>query len=132
MWKKVKHTFGEKKIFPLFILYVLFTQCNSQKEKTITFYKVPLVCSADKEIACGSRIKPFFIETGKQNAIKESWVNREGTVIAIIWKENIPKEEKEKIILPLFEEFDIEAKYISNEEKQKQFTEDFFSNLAPA
>ena len=121
-----------KKLISLLLLASLITNCNSSKEETITFYKVPLVCGADKEIACGSRVKPLFIETGKQAEIKESWVNRQGTVIAFVWKENISADEKENILRSLFEKKDIKAEYISDRETQKQLTESFFSKIAPS
>ena len=120
------------KLFPLLLFAAIFTSCNSSKEETTSFYEVPLTCGADNEIGCGSRLKPLFIETAKEKAIKESWANRKGTVIAIVWSNDISKEEKEKIILPLFEQFEIDAKYISDEEKQKQISESFTSAMAPS
>ena len=122
-----------KNIFLVVFIVTLFTCCNSSQEETITFYKVPLTCGADKEIGCGSRVKPLFIEIEKHAAIKEAWINRQGTEIAIKWNSSMSDlDEQEKVIAPLFKQFEIEAEYISDAEKQKQLTESFFSNLAPA
>ena len=92
-----------------------FTACHSSRTKEITFYTVSLTSTADAEVASCIRIKPFFLETTHQECIKESWVNRKGTVIAIVWKTDAPNEEqKEKIILPLFKKFEIESKLIAD------------------
>ena len=66
----MKKTFFQTLIF-IGLLFLI--QCNGASEKdSITFYSVPLVCGADSNIGCGSRIKPLFLETEKQNRIKES------------------------------------------------------------
>lgn len=94
--------------------------CNNEntKEKIITFYEVPLVCGAAPEIGCGSRIKPFFLDTEKQKQVKESWSNRQGTVIALVWAETeTSEEEREKLIQPFFKKHAIDAKLISNKKE---------------
>ena len=123
-----------KKIIFIFLsaCALAFGGCGNTDEEKISFYEVPLTCGASHEIGCGSRIKPLFIETGKEKVIKESWTNRNGTLIAIVWNENLSKEEKEKIINPLFKKFEIEANYIADEEKQKIAQEKFAATIAPA
>jgi len=110
-------------IFAIGILSVLISSCGSEEKKTetvdetITFYEVPLVCGAAPEIACGSRVKPLFIDTEKEEQIKESWSNRPGTVIAIVWN----GESDEKLIQSLFKKHGIEAKLIfDDKEIEKQ------------
>jgi hypothetical protein len=51
----------------------------------ITFYDVPLVCGAAPAIGCGSRAKPFLMDLEQRTAIKEAWLNRAGTIVAIVW-----------------------------------------------
>jgi hypothetical protein len=102
----------------------LLPSCGSEEKKTevatetITFYEVPLVCGAAPEIACGSRVKPLFIDTEKENQIKESWSNRPGTVIAIIWN----GEADEKLIQSLFKKHGIDAKLIFDEKEIEKQT----------
>ena len=55
-------------------------------EESITFYDVPLVCGAAPSIGCGSRAKPLLLDLERQPAIKEAWLNRTGTVVAIVWR----------------------------------------------
>jgi hypothetical protein len=98
---------------------------KTQKEN-ITFYDVPLVCGAAPDIGCGSRIKPLFIDTEKEKQIRESWANRQGTVIAIVWNETAGKQqENEKLIQSLFTKHDIDAKLISDASKIKDLTTGF-------
>lgn len=55
-------------------------------EEGITFHEVPLVCNAAPDIGCGSRSKPILLEFQDEPTIKEAWLNREGTVVAIVWE----------------------------------------------
>ncbi|MBI1342459.1 MAG: hypothetical protein GC171_05955 [Terrimonas sp.] len=75
------------------------------REPMVTFYETPLVCNAAPEIGCGSRSKPVLLELEKNTAVKEAWLNRPGTVIAIVW-ENKP--ETEAIAKPIFEKNNVE------------------------
>ena len=89
--------------------------CGSSKDEVRTFYRVSLACANDPQIAWGSRIKPLFTETARQPEIKESWVNREGTSLAFLWKEGISAEEKNNIIQSLFRQCSVEAERINDE-----------------
>ncbi|MGQ0827937.1 MAG: hypothetical protein ACT4ON_06045 [Bacteroidota bacterium] len=101
----------------LAVLAFTFNSCsNKQQAGAISFYEVPLVCGAAPEIGCGSRIKPLFIDTEKEKQIKESWSNREGTVIAIVWNET-DKNARENLIQPLFKKHTIDAKLIADSDK---------------
>ena len=114
-------------IFLAFLAFIItmavFTGCrNNKKEQSITFYEVPLVCGAAPEIGCGSRIKPLFIETKKETKIKESWSNRQGTIIAIVWNGETSQEAQAKIIDPLYKKHQIDAKRITNKKMIANYT----------
>lgn len=114
-----------KKIILLTVGFMLtaliFGPCYSFAGKVLTenisFYTVSLVCGADSTIGCGSRIKPLFIEAQKERQIKESWVNRQGTVIAFIWADGKPDS---RLVKKLFNHFDIEGSLITD---KKQISE---------
>jgi hypothetical protein len=96
----------------LMAIVVLFYGCGNRSTsgQPVSYYKVPLVCGAAPGIGCGSRIKPFFLETAKQSKIKESWSNRQGTVIAIVWADDFKDEKaREALIQPLFQKHAIDA-----------------------
>jgi len=102
-----------KKVIPVLVivLSVAFNACNnsnavtSAQNEKISFYDVPLVCNAYTDIGCGSRAKPVLIEMEKNPAIKEAWLNRAGTVYAIVWRND---EQTRKAAKPVFDKYEIE------------------------
>ena len=50
-----------------------------------TFYEVALVCPAAPNIGCGSASKPVLVGLESNAAVSEAWLNRAGTVIAVVW-----------------------------------------------
>src|SRR5688572_12608991 len=51
----------------------------------VAFYNVPLRCPAAPEIGCGSRAKPVLLELERVPGINEAWLNRAGTIAAIVF-----------------------------------------------
>lgn len=119
----MKNTFSTFLAIVSLITVTTFSGCANKNTLTsdgniITFYEVPLVCGAAPEIGCGSRIKPFFIDTDKEKQIKESWSNREGTIIGIIWDTTATdKSARENLIQPIFKKHSIDAKLISDKDE---------------
>jgi hypothetical protein len=71
---------------------------ESANDEIVTFYHVPLVCDAAPGIGCGSRAKPFLIDLERQAAIEEAWMNRAGTIVAIVWSGPAPVAEVAELI----------------------------------
>lgn len=93
-------------IVPLLVVAGFMVNNKSKvKEPFVTFYETPLVCNAAPEIGCGSRSKPVLLELEKNSAVKEAWLNRPGTVIAVVWKD---KAQTETIAKPVFEKNSVE------------------------
>ncbi|MBN8852744.1 MAG: hypothetical protein BGO55_03205 [Sphingobacteriales bacterium 50-39] len=67
----------------------------------VSIYKVGLICNADPSIGCGSRSKPVLLALEKNPAVKEAWLNRQGTMIAVVWRD---KDEAENIAEPVLPE----------------------------
>src|SRR6516225_3752411 len=78
---------------------------KSADNEIITFYDVPLVCGAAPAIGCGSRAKPLLIDLERQSAIKEAWLNRAGTIVAIVWSGPAHTAEVAK---PIFEKHEVQ------------------------
>jgi hypothetical protein len=78
---------------------------NSANKEIITFYDAALVCGAAPAIGCGSRAKPLLIDLEHQTAIKEAWLNRAGTIAAIVWSGPARTDEVAK---PVFERREIQ------------------------
>src|SRR6185295_13932514 len=89
---------------------------STTAKENITFYEVPLVCGADAEIGCGSRAKPALMDMEKNSAIKEAWLNRQGTVLAIVWNAS---EETKKVAKPIFKKYEIDFAVLKGEEAEK-------------
>lgn len=102
-------------IIPAFIVLILsvLTSAISSQER-ISFYEVPLVCGAAPDIGCGSRAKPALLEMEKNPAIKEAWLNREGTVYAVVWAN---KPQTGKAAKPIFKKYAIEFSELSGKKK---------------
>ena len=91
----------------------------SSKTEAISFYNVPLECTAAPEIGCGSRTKPVLLELEKEKeAVDGAWLNRTGTVIAVVWKSNTSKELRKNIVERVFQENNIPVKRVDGEEHQ--------------
>jgi hypothetical protein len=80
----------------------------------ITFYDVPLVCGAAPAIGCGSRAKPLLMDLEQRTAIKEAWLNRAGTIVAIVWSGPTRTEEVAK---PVFERHEIQYRERGDDRK---------------
>ena len=78
---------------------------NSTDPETITFYDVPLVCGAAPSIGCGSRAKPLLVDLEQQTPIREAWLNRSGTMVAIVWRGPV---RMEGVGRPVFERHEVQ------------------------
>ena len=52
----------------------------------ISVFQAPLVCPAAPQIGCGSASKPILLDLERQPGVLEAWLNRAGTIIAVVWK----------------------------------------------
>jgi hypothetical protein len=60
----------------------------------VTFYEVPLGCPAAPEIGCGSRSKPILLQLEGEKSVAEAWLNRPGTIMAVVWKPEATRKER--------------------------------------
>ncbi len=49
------------------------------------FFRVPLVCEAAPHIGCGTRARPVLAEAEQASAVREAWLNRDGTILGVVW-----------------------------------------------
>lgn len=91
-------------------------------KEIISFYDVPLVCPAAPKIGCGTKSKPILLEMEKKSSIKEAWLNREGTVIAIVWNENASSDLRTTTVDSIFKENKMDAKLIIGKDYEKMIT----------
>src|SRR6266496_4451903 len=107
-------------IIPLLVIAGFIVRDKTKaKEPSVTFYKTPLVCNAAPDIGCGSRSKPVLLELEKNPAVKEAWLNRGGTIIAIVWKD---KDQTETVVKAIFDKNEISFTPISENEAARYLT----------
>lgn len=53
----------------------------------VDFYRVSLRCRAAPTLGCGSRAKPLLLELERNPAVAEAWLNRAGTLVAVVWND---------------------------------------------
>jgi len=94
----------------------------TEDDGNISFYKVPMVCSAAPTIGCGSRSKPVLLEFEKSVSVKEAWLNRQGTIIAIVWGDNIDLKVRKNVITKTFSKYQVNANELLMNDYAESYT----------
>ena len=84
-------------------------------------FKAPLVCPAAPQIGCGSASKPILLDLEKQRGVLEAWLNRGGTIIAVVWKPEANAEDRRKVTTDLKEDSATEMEGTSREQAVTDF-----------
>lgn len=58
----------------------------------VAIFQVPLRCPAAPQIGCGSSAKPILLELERAPEVSEAWLNRAGSLIAVVWKSKVKTE----------------------------------------
>lgn len=97
---------------------------NKTVKEIISFYDVPLVCPAAPQIGFGGKSKPVLLGLEKKNDIvSEAWLNREGTVIAVVWNENAASELRITTADAIFKENKMDVKLIGGKDYKQMLTD---------
>jgi hypothetical protein len=91
---------------------------NSLPER-VSFYEVPLVCPAAPQLGCGRESKPLLLELERSPAVAEAWLNRAGTLLAIVWTEQSKSRERAKALSVVLKERDITPKELFGKAKRQ-------------
>src|SRR6266487_1947543 len=92
----------------------------------ISLYEVPLVCPAAPQIGCGSRSKPILLALEREAAVAEAWLNRAGTVMAVVWKPEAKRTKRAATLRAITKKEEFEARELSGVAKKKAL-KDFLS-----
>ena len=95
------------------------TNATAISPDSLTFYEVPLVCPAAPEIGCGSRSKPILIRLEREKSVAEAWLNRPGTMIAVVWKPESKRKERIAAFKAVSEKEELKARELNRGEKKK-------------
>src|SRR6266567_3550678 len=83
----------------------------------LSFYEVPLVCPAAPQIGCGSASKPLLLELERSDVVSQAWLNRAGTIMAIVWIEPSKPRQRSKTVKAVLKERGMAAKELSGDAK---------------
>lgn len=86
-----------------------------RRGKEVSFYEVPLVCNAVTHIGCGSRSKPVLDDLRNQGSVKQAWLNRSGTVIALEWDDEIETQKRRQTAASVFRKHELPAEELEGE-----------------
>lgn len=106
------------------ILVILDCQADQDASKpVITFYETPLVCNA-APFGCGSRSKPMLLALEQDRLVQEAWLNRAGTIIAVVWNPAAKQSERNALIERISSAQDIPLEEMSPD-RRKALAADF-------
>jgi copper chaperone CopZ len=87
----------------------------------ISVFKAPLVCPAAPHIGCGSASKLILLDLERQPAVREAWLNRAGTTIAVVWEPESNAETRGNVAAELKEDHATELQGESRDDAVKDF-----------
>jgi len=87
----------------------------------VSVFKAPLVCPAAPQIGCGSASKPILLDLERQPGVLEAWLNRAGTIIAVVWKPESNAENRRNVAAELKEDHATEMEGTSRDEAVRDF-----------
>ncbi len=74
---------------------------RQKTETDASVFEVPWQCPAAPAIGCGSHAKPILLQLERDASVREAWLNRQGTMVAVVWNPDAKKKarrEAEKIL----------------------------------
>src|SRR6266478_8818775 len=71
---------------PLCFVQVANAAAQTPASDHVTIFQVALKCLAAPQIGCGGEAKPILLKLERESAVREAWLNRTGTLIAVVWK----------------------------------------------
>lgn len=73
-------------VIPLCFAQAASTAAQSPAPDQMTVFQVALKCLAAPQIGCGGEAKPILQKLERESAVRKAWLNRAGTLIAVVWK----------------------------------------------
>jgi hypothetical protein len=106
---------------PLCFAQAANTAAQSAAPDQISVFTAPLVCPAAPQIGCGSASKPILLDLEKQPGVAEAWLNRAGTIIAVVWKSDANAQARARVVTELKEDRATQMQGSSRDEAVKDF-----------
>ena len=87
--------------------------------KRMSFYEIPLVCPAAPQIGCGSASKPLLLGLEGSSVAAEAWLNRAGTIMAVVWSKQSTPGQRSKALKTVLAQAGVEAKELNGETRRQ-------------
>lgn len=97
---------------------------SSVVEQDVSFFNVPLVCNAAPSIGCGSRAKFIMLDLMKDSTVEGAWLNRKGTVMAVVWNKATSTASHRGVLKSMFSRHELPVEPVS-ERDRAALAEDF-------
>lgn len=91
----------------------------------VSFFDVPLVCNAAPSIGCGSRAKFIMLDLMKDSTVTGAWLNRKGTVMAVVWNEATTLTSRGAALKSVFSQHELPIEQVSDQVQNAALLENF-------
>ena len=103
-----------------FTLLATASNTTELQPDRVSLFEVALRCPAAPQIGCGSSAKPILLKLEQESSVSEAWLNRAGTIVAVVWKADSTSKARDNAAVILKEG---EAKEIKGKARDKELTE---------
>src|SRR5215467_10559444 len=84
-----------------FLLWVPVSQADPDdkptQKKDVSVFQVGWQCPAAPAIGCGSHAKPVLLKLQADPSVREAWLNRQGTMVAVVWNPDAKKKARRQV-----------------------------------
>jgi hypothetical protein len=70
---------------------------TQKPEKDVSLFGVSWQCPAATAIGCGSHAKPILLQLERDPSVREAWLNRQGTMVAVVWNPDAKKKARREV-----------------------------------
>src|SRR5215471_14840387 len=70
---------------------------RQKTERDASVFQVPWQCPAAPAIGCGSHAKPILLQLERDASVREAWLNRRGTMVAVVWNPDAKKRARREV-----------------------------------
>lgn len=79
----------------------------------VSLFKVPLTCEAAAGLGCGVKAKPILQALGRRPGVARAWLNRDGTLAAVLWEERIAPKVRSEYVRSILAPQDVAARELT-------------------
>jgi hypothetical protein len=89
----------------------------------ISLFKVPLCCEAAAGLGCGVKAKPILHALTRQPAVAQAWLNRGGTIVAVLWRESVVPDLRGEQVRSILAEHGLAARELAGAARESALKE---------